>query len=262
MRKVVEYFRYFGFGAIKVIFFILVEKCFKFKNDKFAIKIKNKKTGKASFMMRPFTTDMNLMKQLLVDNGEYDFLYDKKYRTYCKAKVVIDAGANVGMFSRIIKEYAKDAKIIAIEPEQKNFEILKKNVSMVGDNDVLCLKNGLWNKRCKLVVESSGRGEWGFTVKEVKGGKYDVSAVSVLNLIDEYSLPRIDILKMDIEGSEYEVFDKSCLKWLGKVEMVITEIHDDIKEGCSTRVLKYMKEKGFSYERRSEMWIFTREKSK
>ena len=97
-----------------------------------------------------------------------------------------------------------------------------------------------------------------FTVKEVKGGRYDVSAVSISDLIAEYKLPRIDILKMDIEGSEYEVFDKSCLKWLDKVEMVITEIHDDIREGCSARVLKYMKEKGFGCERRSEMWIFTR----
>ncbi|MBO4813108.1 FkbM family methyltransferase [Candidatus Saccharibacteria bacterium] len=261
MRKVAEYFRYFGFGAIKVIFFVLVDKCFKIKNDRFAIRIRNKKTGKRALMMRPFTTDMNLMKQLLVDNGEYDFLYDKKYGSYRKAKVVIDAGANVGMFSRVIMEYAKDAKVIAIEPEQKNFEMLKKNVSMEGSR-VSCLKNGLWNKKCKLVVESSGRGEWGFTVKEVKGGRYDVSAVSISDLIAEYKLPRIDILKMDIEGSEYEVFDKSCLKWLDKVEMVITEIHDDIREGCSARVLKYMKEKGFGCERRSEMWIFTRSKRK
>lgn len=258
MRKVIIYFRYFGIGAVKVVFFVLLGKCFKFKNSKFVIRIKNKKTGKAALMMRPFTTDMNVLKHLLVDHGEYDFLFDKKYGDYRKAKVVIDAGANVGMFSRIIKEYARDAKIIAIEPEANNFELLKKNMALAHGDD-LCLKNGLWNKECKLVVESAGRGEWGFTVKETKGKKYDVMAIGVSDLMSKYDLSWIDVLKIDIEGSEYEVFDKSSLKWLDKVGMVVIEIHDEIKKGCSQRVISRMKEKGFSYEVYNETYVFVRE---
>ena len=77
--------------------------------------------------IRKGTTDVRLVLQLLLRDGEYDFLYSDKYLSKLKnANTIVDAGANIGLFSRICKCKNKDAKIIAIEPENTNIEILQK----------------------------------------------------------------------------------------------------------------------------------------
>ena len=78
-------------------------------------------------------------------------------------------------------------------------------------------------------------GEWGFTVSECSREDADVRAFSIPGIMKKYGFPYIDILKMDIEGSEYEIFkDKKCLEWLPLVKVLIIETHDRKIPGCET----------------------------
>ena len=259
--KVKKYFKYINnlgiFYGIKLLFFNMISKIFKINNNKFILKIKTKKTGKEYLWIRPFTTDKYLVNNLLLDNGEYDFFYSPEYSCIKNAKVIIDAGACIGIFSRMMNQLDKDALIIAIEPEKNNFNLLKENLKY--SSNIICKENGLWNKKCKLIVEHSKTGEWGFTVKESEEN-VDVEAIRVQDIIKQFKIERIDILKVDIEGAEVEVFDNNADEWLDKVKMCVIEFHERKRPGCSKMIIDKMKKNGFTYKVYEENYIFMNEK--
>jgi hypothetical protein len=58
--------------------------------------------------------------------------------------------------------------------------------------------------------------------------------VSIAALLRESGFAAIDILKLDVEGAERELFaDPSCQAWLARTNMLFVELHDRIKPGCS-----------------------------
>jgi len=66
----------------------------------------------------------------------------------------------------------------------------------------------------------------------------------------------IDILKLDIEGAEKNVFEKNFEKWLPKVKILIIEFHDRMIEGCSSTALKALSYYNFCSESKGENTIF------
>lgn len=59
-----------------------------------------------------------------------------------------------------------------------------------------------------------------------------MKAMTLGKIIADYQLNKIDILKIDIEGAEKEVFEDAS-SWIGKVEALIIELHEDMKSGCN-----------------------------
>lgn len=205
--------------------------------------------------LRSNSTDLFLAIELLREGGEYDFLLQAPYKELlAEAKVIVDAGANIGLFSLICKRVNSTARFICIEPESDNFSLLSKNMA-----NGICYKKGLWNKETNLSVVPRDTGEWGFTVKEVEekcSGENVIEAISIAQLMNREEISCIDILKIDIEGSEWEVFDETAEEWLDKVNCLIIELHDRIKDGCSKRVLERMGTHDFSYCVYGENYVF------
>ena len=225
------------------------------KKQIFAVKIKNQNNRK--IYLRANTTDTLLAYSLLKKGGEYDFLLDSPYRELSKsAKTVVDAGANVGLFSVMCQSICKQAYFVCVEPEANNYDILNRN--MLGSN-TCCMKNGLWNKKANLLVIARDTGEWGFVVQEVDNKtEKTVDALGVIDIMKAEKLKHIDILKIDIEGSEYEVFDDSSEAWIDKVDCIIVELHDRIKSGCSQQVEMRMKQHGFVGKIYGENHVFVK----
>lgn len=250
----IEYIMDFGLSAgLKILVLKFQERLHVKKQKLVALKIKN--VDKPIYL-RKGTLDARLFANLYRSNGEYDFCFTEKYKAYFNEGVIVDAGANIGLFSKLVLENTTCNQIIAIEPESRNYNVLKKNLDSY--KNVNCMKNGLWNKKTELVVKDIGKGEWGFIVEEVKEGKVNesVSAIDIPYLMNLYKLDHIDVLKIDIEGSEYEVFDESCEKWIDKVSLLIIETHDFIKEGCNERVEDVILKHGFKNEKVGENQIY------
>lgn len=185
--------------------------------------------------IRAKTSDDYTFQQIFI-NEEYGFLYKGT------PKVILDAGANIGLAAVYFANRFPDAQIICLEPEHSNFELLKKNI--LGYSKITGLQKGLWNKPAELLVEVDGRDNWGFTVKEVSEASSDsIAATSIPSIMSIYKLNRIDIAKIDIEGSEYEVLsDDSSIGWIQKCNTLVIELHDRMKPGTSaalfTRLLQ------------------------
>lgn len=160
------------------------------------------------------------------------FLHDDyKIDIPFKPEVIIDAGANIGLFSILMKNRFPETKVICIEQDKENCEVLKRNLSPY--NNLEIVNAGLWNSVTKLNVLDKYKAGYSAMVVEEDAINGEVDAVTIDSLMKTYELEQVDILKIDIETSEKELFLKNYEQWLPKVRVIIIELHDWLKPGCS-----------------------------
>jgi FkbM family methyltransferase len=156
----------------------------------------------------------------------YQIFVDREYRCIdhlTGIRTIIDAGANVGYSSAYLLTRFPDAKVIALEPDAGNFNVLQANLAPWGDR-VTCLKAALWSEPTTLDFRSETLdqgAEWGRQVEQAASG--EVVAVDIPTLLRDHCLETIDLLKVDIEGAEREVFRSP--DWLPHVRNMVVEIH-------------------------------------
>lgn len=177
------------------------------------------------------TTDLSIYRQIFI-NEEYSFPYEKK------PSVIVDAGANIGYSAIYFSRKFPDAKIIALEPELSNFSLLKKNVSYYCN--IIPVNKALWfnNDDIEFFSPPPGRNgaqKDGFHVavgNESKQDVFKVESVSICEILKSFQIGSIDILKIDVEGAEKEIFNNSEA-WVGSVDVIVAEMHDRIIPGCT-----------------------------
>ena len=200
-------------------------------------------------IIRKGTSDLETYGQIFVIK---EYAFDLGF----SPKFMIDAGANVGYTCVYFKNRYPELEIITLEPEETNFEVLEENVSSF--SGIRCLQQGLWHKATQLVVEDIGLGKWGFIVKEVDDDvEGSISATTVDLLLEESRFDHIDILKIDIEGSEKEVFENAG-DWLDRVNVIFVETHDRFKEGSQAAVYGAIDKTVFHEHKDGENLIFVR----
>lgn len=150
--------------------------------------------------------------------------------------VIVDAGANVGMTSIYFANLYPSARIIALEPIVSNFEVLLENTK--GYTNIECLNVGLWSHKSELSFHGEAGKEWGYEVRErTSPSEGTITAIGMRELLEDLDLEAVDVLKIDIEGSEREVFDAAdCDQWLSRVRALFIEIHDRKRGGGSKAV--------------------------
>lgn len=137
----------------------------------------------------------------------------------------------------------------------QNFEMLKKNTSVY--ENITCINSAIWGEKTALNLRDVGRGEWGYVVEFTEEvSNTNVTTVTMEELVDIYDLEKIDILKIDIEGSEKELFDLSDCKWLNLVRVLIIELHDNFKPGSSKAVFNKLEELTYTLSISGENLVF------
>jgi FkbM family methyltransferase len=185
------------------------------------------------FHIRVRTSDYSCYRQIFVDQ-EYAF------ETCRHPLVIIDAGANIGLASIYFANRFREARIFAIEPERSNFRILSRNCEPY--EQITAIDAALWHENTEVQLVDPGTGKWGFMSEAVgrKGGStrrdhHLARGLTVDHLFDKYEIDHVDILKIDIEGSEKEVFSERPT-WLHKVDTLVIETHDWLRPGCERSV--------------------------
>jgi FkbM family methyltransferase len=198
----------------------------KIKEDEHTINLPGLRSN---IYLRPKTSDRPTFEQVFVQK-EYELPID------FSPKTMIDGGANIGLASVYFAERFPDLHIFAIEPDTSNLEMFAKNTSHY--DNVEGIQSAIWNRTTQLKISNPEMDSWAFEVEETTDE--DVSgfvAHSILDLMKLKKWDQIDILKLDIEGSEYQVFQADYEQWLPKVKMLIIELHEKMRPGC-TQVLK------------------------
>jgi len=240
--KLSHYLRKFTFFQAVVLFF-KVE----------ILKVQHLQFKGLNIYLRKGTSDHIVFFQVMV-YGSYEFA--RKWRG---VNVVIDAGANVGMSSCYFSTLFPEARIISIEPEPGNFMQLVKNTNSL--KNVKPLQYALWKNDGVLAIDGTSNETWSFKVKEQvvldSESTTQIDAVSIDTLINQFNLECIDVLKIDIEGAEYDLFLENYESWLPHVKYIMIELHDGYKKGCSTAVMKALAKFNFSIRlTRKEIIVF------
>ncbi|MDD5260572.1 MAG: FkbM family methyltransferase [Methylacidiphilales bacterium] len=157
---------------------------------------------------------------------------------------IIDGGANIGDETARFRLHHPASIIVAIEPEESNFFILKKNFGAVPG--IHLLKGGLWSSKCHLqVIPPIDGNPESFSVAETQASENSVDAYSIDSIMDMMGWGEIDILKLDIEGSEYELFTKNCLKWIDKINALIFEVPDSDRPGTTQEIYRALGDRAY-----------------
>lgn len=151
------------------------------------------------------------------------YLKHQPKEAFSNSKIVLDLGANRGTFSILMTPVAE--KIICVEVQSRYRDIIKYNMEL--------------NNFKNYAIESCFIGEGGLCTDLISND----NITTLDNIMDKYGLQHIDFAKIDIEGSEYVLFESPA--WLRNVKYISMELHHEY--GDINTILHALKEYGFSY---------------
>jgi FkbM family methyltransferase len=157
---------------------------------------------------------------------------------------MIDAGAYIGDTTAYFLSRFPGLKVIALEPNPENFEAASKNLAPYGER-AIAIQKALHCEEGELCFSGSG------TAGAISGMGQKVESTSIPALINKFSIKRINILKIDIEGGEEALFKDQPEVWLSRVDWLILEIHSDSILALISRVLLA---NGFSMRPYRSIW--------
>ena len=204
------------------------------------------------FFFRPIDEDVALLNSIFTA-GEYA-LPLKNFHP----KLILDCGGNIGCAAVYFANKYPAAQIYSVEPEQDNFKLLQYNTAFY--DNVHPIKSALWDKETFIRVEDRGFGKWGFmTFETTADDPAAFRTTTIGKLLADSGFNEIDLLKIDIEGAEKEIFAAPDVDdWLSKVNVLTIELHDRMKRGCSYAFFKAISKYNWFFTFRGENLIFIR----
>src|SRR5271163_4196134 len=145
--------------------------------------------------------------------------------------VIVDAGANVGMFAIQIARQNRRCRVIALEPFAENFQYLQANVAKSCPENVVCCQVALGAAFGKGEMQAVGSRSLDHVLRTDSNAGDAISVIPLAGLFDLARAQEIDFLKVDIEGSEHDVFAAAAPELLSRFKRIAMEYHDQIVPG-------------------------------
>jgi len=122
--------------------------------------------------------------------------------------IFVDVGANIGKYTiKVARQVGDNGRVISIEPESCNFEILKANIKLNRLSNVTLVNAACWNKNEKLklyLAQLPGD----HSVKEpVSTDFVEVSALKLDDILKHLQIEYVSFIKIDAEGADGEVLE-------------------------------------------------------
>jgi FkbM family methyltransferase len=162
---------------------------------------------------------------------------------------IIDAGAYIGDTSAYFLSKFPNVNIIALEPNPETFTIMSQNLKPY-EPRITMINSGLYSKDCQLFFEGAGTSA---SVNEK--GKTEIEVITINSLLKRFNLNHISILKIDIEGSEEQVFASKPEEWLKLFDCILIEFHSEYGK---TFILDILKSNGFKIKQYRSVWYCNR----
>jgi len=151
--------------------------------------------------------------------------------------VILDVGANVGLFSIWVSRHARQARVYAFEPFPENFDAFRQNLQgwaheIVPHKLALGSENGLGT-----MLDGGDRSlDHQLTTRTDAPNGLTVETIDFAHALELTQSDEIDFLKMDIEGAELDVLGATSPEQLRRIKRISLEYHDNIRPGTSKAV--------------------------
>lgn len=159
--------------------------------------------------------------------------------------VILDCGANIGLSVIYFKRLFPGAAITAFEPDKSLSAHIQSNLKAQGFTDVTVINKAVWKATTTLSFHADGN--LGGAIAAADTGEIpNLHQVEAIRLRD-FLATKVDFLKIDIEGAEYDVL-KDCKDLLGNVANMFLEYHGNGDEPQKLHeMLEWVQEAGFRY---------------
>jgi len=163
-------------------------------------------------------------------------------------RVFVDIGANIGAVSIFVDSFNKNRdddqkiKVYAVEPEPNNLHLLNENIKNNPTENITVVNNAIWHT--KSMVSISNLGANSSIVDLEKENKTDVLAITLENLFSIYNIKEVDVMKIDIEGAEFDLILNTSKKTLAKIKYLVLEFDKSFDGRFGQMVEKLSKQFG------------------
>lgn len=179
----------------------------------------------------------NHLKNIAIQEIEVDNIYEKYFKIE-KGDVVVDIGAHVGIFTKKALN-AGASRVVAIEPDP----LFIKELDEIKSDKLQVFELAISAKDGKSTIVSNGN------PNEIGKGDVIISTTTFKKFCKATSLLKIDFLKLDCEGGEYDIFTKENMEWLSNnVKNIVGElhIHTEEQKAYIPYMLMLIKQAGFN----------------
>jgi FkbM family methyltransferase len=181
--------------------------------------------------------------------------YEQLIQRFGRVGVVVDIGANIGAFTLAVSSTA--GRVVAVEPDPGTFSILTKNIEanqLSNSVDAINVAVGGVSRRAAFLSDRNNSVlcalESAVAACDSKTAtRVEVEVLTLGALFDRCDVQHCDLLKIDCEGSEYELLVKSNREAFERVRAVIMEVHKQSETGEEIRgIVNWLEESGMAVE--------------
>ena len=170
------------------------------------------------------------------------FLEDVYYQKLPENAYILDCGAHIGLSVIYLKSICPSANIVCFEPDNKNFELLQKNIASHNLKNIEARNEAVWTENTSLQFIQEGN----MSSKIGENSNSDTVTVKASRLKDFLS-KKVDFLKLDIEGAEYKVL-KDVTEKLVCVDKMFIEYHGTFEQNAELlEILELVSNAGFKF---------------
>jgi FkbM family methyltransferase len=192
----------------------------------------------------PGDDPITLFREIFIDRVYTRGLYQQKPNP-----VIIDIGANVGFFALYMASNTVRPEIHCFEPAGGTRELLAQNVSANGLDQIVRIHPFAVSDRTRVehLHVSANSGHRSFLEHKYVG--HDTEPVNCLSLSEAFERcanPKmVDLLKIDVEGAEIEIFNGAEASALKRCRTIAVEVHDELRPGARDTVESLLRSNGF-----------------
>ena len=170
-------------------------------------------------------------------------IYNIPFKT--KTPYILDCGANIGLSVIYLKRQHPGARIVAFEPDLQNFKTLTKNIESQNWQDIELRNEAIWKENGTLSFKNDGT--LGSKLEASNNGNESGYTTVKTARLKDLLISKVDFVKLDIEGAEYEVL-KDCEDYLSNIEYLFIEFHGYFNKMYElTEILDMVQRNGFSF---------------
>lgn len=182
-----------------------------------------------------------------IDSATLAVIFIKKeYGNVKDNSVVIDIGANIGVYSIFAASTSKNTVVYAYEPVPKTFDSLLENIKLNKfEKKVLPFNLGVFSRKGKRKLYFGDSSPFNSLYPKKKKEYLEINCISLKDVFDYNKIERCDILKVDCEGAEYEILYNTPNQYLKKIKEIRLEYHNLNKTYNIKKLIQFLRGQGF-----------------
>ena len=194
------------------------------------VPLRVKNPFRADVWLREPGTDFSTFHEIVLKS-----IYQTVVERVGTCEYVLDLGGNIGLTSLYFADKFPGCRILTVEPSPDNREVLAQNLApLVAVGRCQICAGAVWREDTTVDLGLPPEGT-GYDAIQVSGSetsemRQPVPAYTVETLMRTAGFPRADIVKIDVEGAETELF-RGPTEWLARVNAISIEFHGNSRQG-------------------------------